>query len=86
MKSYTDKVVSCPYDKLHKMPSQRLSWHLPKCPTRIARAKLNLPTYHCKHYYAHIYLDKMELDMHEKFCESNPARKDFIKAEGLCDI
>ena len=72
MKSYTDNIICCPFDKLHKMPSQRLQWHIVKCPTKVYREKNGLPIYHCKFYYLHIYLEKHELDMHEKFCVKNP--------------
>ena len=28
MRSYDDKIISCPYNKNHKMPAPRLVWHL----------------------------------------------------------
>ena len=31
MRSHTDPMVECPYDKNHKMPAPRLMWHFPKC-------------------------------------------------------
>ena len=69
MRKYTDAVVECPYDKSHKMPQPRLQWHFVKCQEKKDREALNLPTYHCKNNYLHVYFDKDAMDLHEEECD-----------------
>ena len=68
MKRFDDEQVLCPYDEKHKMPKQRLQWHLVKCKSKQAHEQKGLPSYHCKYHYQHIYFDKVELEKHETSC------------------
>ena len=68
MRKYTDEIVECPFDKSHKMPQPRLQWHLVKCQAKRDREELNLPTYHCRNNYLHVYFDKDALALHEESC------------------
>jgi len=69
MRNHDDPMVTCPYDKSHKMPAPRLQWHLVKCKARIERNNLGLPEYHCKYNFMHLFFTKEELEEHEAQCE-----------------
>ena len=62
-------IVECPYDKNHKMSQTRLQWHLVKCKAKISRQQLNLPEYHCKFNYLHIFFTEEEIQKHETKCQ-----------------
>ena len=72
MKRFNDEQVVCPFDDKHKMPKQRLQWHIVKCKAKIERDRQGLPTYHCRHNYHHIYFAKEELEAHEADCDFKP--------------
>ena len=69
MRGFSDPVVTCPYDKSHKMPAKRLQWHFAKCKAKQERAQLGLPDYHCRFNFYHLFFTKEELDEHEADCE-----------------
>ena len=70
MKRFDDEKVTCPYDKAHTMPKQKLQWHLVKCKAKKDRQARGEPDFHCKHNWSHIFLDKLALEVHESSCES----------------
>ena len=51
------------------MPQTRLQWHLVKCKAKLERQKLNLPDYHCKYNYLHIFFSETELKEHQDTCQ-----------------
>ena len=75
MKRFDDEQVVCPFDEKHKMPKQRLQWHLVKCRAKLEREQQGLPTYHCKYHYQHIYFDEEKLATHEETCDFQPVEK-----------
>ena len=68
-KGITDEMVTCPYNKGHRMPSMKLKWHLVKCKAKKERDELGLAEYHCKMNWMHIFFTKEELLEHEAECE-----------------
>ena len=69
MRRFDDPVVECPYDKAHKMPLPRLQWHLCRCKAKQERDAAQLPTYHCKFNFLHIFFDEQLFKEHEVECE-----------------
>ena len=73
MRRHDDEIVECPFDKSHKMPYPRLQWHLAnKCKAKTAREEMDLPIFHCKHSFLHIYFEKDALEGHENECPCKP--------------
>ena len=68
MRRHDDPIITCPFDKAHKMPSVRLQWHLARCTAKKFRQEQGLPIFNCKYNFLHIYLDQTELDKHEETC------------------
>ena len=69
MNSYEIPYVHCPFDRAHYMPRVRLSWHIAKCPVKLAREAAGQPIYRCKHFHLHIFLEENALKEHEASCE-----------------
>ena len=74
-------MVSCPYDKAHKMSAPRLQWHLVKCKAKAERMALGLPEYHCKFNYMHLFFTQEELDTHQDQCEKDQEEKERLRMQ-----
>ena len=70
MKRFDDDKVTCPYDKAHTMPNQRLRWHIVVCKANKDRIARGEPDFHCQHNWYHIFLDEQAREVHERSCES----------------
>lgn len=76
MRRFEDPYVSCPFEKSHNMPKQRLQWHLVKCPARLARVASGLPIYYCKFHAMHVFFNQAEVEYHEIHdCQAEQALK-----------
>ena len=65
MKRFDDEKVECPFYDHHKMPKQRLQWHVPKCEAKFRKECPHVEVFHCKYNYLHIYFEKDVLESHE---------------------
>ena len=62
--------VSCAFNISHKMTIQRYTWHLARCPDRIARINEGRPIYVCKNNRMHIFLNAKSHAAHEMTCDA----------------
>ena len=70
MRKFDDLTIDCPLNPLHKMPSLRLQWHLPKCKAGILKATPDAKFYHCQDNYLHCFLSMEAHDQHLLHCQS----------------
>ena len=83
MRRHDDPIVECPFDKNHKMPYMRLTWHLAKCKTKKDHIQKGLPIYHCQYNYSHTYIDKTVFDLHEVHCPNKQKITEQLEVEHL---
>ena len=83
MRRHDDPIVECPFDKNHKMPHMRLTWHLAKCKSKKDHIQKGLPIYHCQYNYSHTYIDKTVFDAHEEQCPNKQKITEQLEVEQI---
>ena len=65
MRRFNDQWVLCPFYPEHSMPLPRLDYHYQKCEKKYLLENPGKETFHCKHHYPHVFLDKEKCTQHE---------------------
>ena len=66
--------VRCPFNSSHELRVPKLAFHLAKCPDHKLRKQHNLPIFHCRWHYLHIFLNITDLSRHEEVCTNQPTQ------------
>ena len=61
--------VLCPFNDYHKVPKNRILYHLNRCSAKKYYDYQNIPYYTCKYYQGHIFFSQNELSKHYAECE-----------------
>jgi hypothetical protein len=73
MRRYDDPIVTCIFDKSHRMPEPRLQWHYIKCQAREDYLDIEgNEVFNCQFYHLHMFLSQTEVEAHQKVCPKNP--------------
>ena len=69
MRRFADPIVEFPFDKSHKMLLPRLQQHLCRCKAKQQREDAQMPNFHCKFNFLHIFFDEKEYQEHKVECQ-----------------